>query len=91
MTFVRQFGWLAAHATAQCIACLLLSHEQGREGDLKEDLRFLDSLAQMSMEERWKVMESVVSSPCLTTLYMFYLCLQTHGGTTKYGYVAESS
>lgn len=55
MTFVRQTGWLAAHAAVQSLAYLLLAHEQGRQKELEEATRFLDSLAQMTVEERWKV------------------------------------
>lgn len=57
VAFARSRTWLAVHAVAQCIARLLMDHEQGRKQDLEEDLLFMRSLAQMNMEERWKIME----------------------------------
>ncbi|EJC97972.1 SET domain-containing protein [Fomitiporia mediterranea MF3/22] len=63
LNFARSRGWLAAHAVAQCIARVLMAFEQGRKQDLEEDLRFIRSLAQMSMDERWKIIETSGMEP----------------------------
>ncbi|KAL5501618.1 hypothetical protein ACEPAH_8878 [Sanghuangporus vaninii] len=63
LSFARSRTWLAVHAVAQCIARLLMAHEQGRKQDLEQDLRFMRALAQMSMEERWKIIEPTGLKP----------------------------
>ena len=37
-----------------------MAHAQNRSDDLAEDVRFLGSLAGMSVEERWKAAECVI-------------------------------
>ena len=39
VAFARYRTWLAVHAVAQCIARLLMDHEQGRKQDLEEEKR----------------------------------------------------
>lgn len=48
---------MACHALAQCIARVLMTYGQNRAQDLENDMRFLDSLAGMGVEERWKAAE----------------------------------
>ncbi|THH08554.1 hypothetical protein EW145_g2618 [Phellinidium pouzarii] len=57
LAFARRLEWMACHAAAQCIALVLIAHEQGRQSDLDESMRFLGALAQMGMEERWKAVD----------------------------------
>ena len=60
LAFVRRTEWLACHALTQCIARILMAHAQNRGDDLAEDVRFLGSLAGMSVEERWRAAECVI-------------------------------
>lgn len=72
LAFVHQVPWRAPYLAAQCIARVLLAAEQGQKKELEEDLQFLDALASMRMEDRWKARGFVIYSAvdlCYLTAY----------------------
>jgi len=53
LNFVRETEWMALHALAQCMSRLLLA-DQMNEKAFTEDWEFVQSLAKLGMEERFK-------------------------------------
>ncbi|KAG9310945.1 hypothetical protein JVU11DRAFT_8819 [Chiua virens] len=62
LKFARNAEWMALHALAQCTSKLLLDVQRD-DGTLDEDLQVVQSLAELGMEERFRLLREGGTEP----------------------------